>query len=177
MDKPKRAYYLFVAADIVTPSGERINSRTVIAGRLMKQYWPINARTRYRKNLKPGDRAVFYAARTGGSNFVATAEVASEAIELRLRERAVVEYEHDYLLAAPYGVRLINASFFSRPLFAKRFLSELSFVEDPTNWGAYFRGGIVKLSESDYNMLTEYRPTASSCSAPHNSPPSCGEEK
>lgn len=146
-------HYLFVAADTVTPDEGFILSTTVIRERLRKGYWPIGERTRFRTRLSAGDRVVLYAAGRGGSAFVAAAMLVTDALHLPYRERQKLEYEYDYTLAAPYGVKLALARYFSRPVPARELLEQLSFVKTSSNWGTYFRGGVRQISAKDYQIL------------------------
>jgi len=152
MAESETAYYIFIGSTVILED-KIVASPRAIKERLEKGYWALSERTPHREKLKPGDRVIFYAAGRSQSIFVGSATLASECQNLPLSRRRELESEFDFVLGAPYGVILKDTSLFVGPVPVVTILRQLSFVGPSRKWGLYFRGGIIKITKKDYELV------------------------
>lgn len=149
-----KQYYVFVASDSFNLAGGMTFSIEVIADRLRKGWWPLGELTRYRRRLQPGDKAIFYAA---GSqrlySFTGCATIASESSTVDRRYKSNLLRDYDALQGMNFGVILDDIEIFARPVPVKPLLSELTFTKPIPKWGSFFRGGVIRITRGDYNLI------------------------
>lgn len=146
-------YFIFVASPISLETGI-IPSLKVAAGRLRKGYWPLGEKTSNRKFLAPGDKALVYAGKV--KLFVASTEIFSNVMHTPFAARKSLEYEYDYLLGAPFGIKLSNSTLFRSPVRADIVTARLSFVKNQQFWWTYFQHGVIRIGEKDFWVVIEH---------------------
>ncbi|HKP73692.1 MAG TPA: endonuclease NucS domain-containing protein, partial [Pyrinomonadaceae bacterium] len=112
-------------------------------------------RTPNRRNIRQGDRIVFY---VGWPLiiFAATATLASDSFSLSEEQKDI--YDHGQIFyRADYGVHLENIEMFDNPRPVKELVPSLNFIENKENWYTYFQGGIRQLSEDDFLTIVGWR--------------------
>lgn len=153
MSSSETSYFVFVASDVDFEK-RSISSVEAIKLRLEKGYWAISQNARMSSSLQKGDKVVFYAGQSGGSSFIAAAQLASAVVRLPKREREQLESTFDrFVFAAPTGVLLEDAVLFPQHVSAKALLGELTFTKDIRYWGIYFMGSIVGMNAEDYRLI------------------------
>lgn len=106
---------------------------------MKEKKWPIFVHTHNRKNLKLGDNVVFYKAGLEGQKFLGTARLNSE-IEKTSR--------------IDYFVKLSNIEVWENSVKVVDLIDELNFIKDKQVWGRFFQGGVKKISEKDFSLIT-----------------------
>ncbi len=100
--------------------------------------WLIGKKTPYRSRLLAGDKILFYQGGEEGRKIVGLAELASS---LQQTERS-----EDFVI-------IKNFKLWDNPVEIRVLLGELSFIRNERHWGAYFQGGVVRISEEDYRKI------------------------
>ena len=115
--------------------------------------WELNSNTPHRKNLKPGDLVMFYVAGAtdpDAHKVIASAVVATDAVAARGQGAS------DWIGIAPparYSIQLHSFTWITPPVPVRPLLPHLSFVRNSGRWGTHFQGGVVKIAESDAELL------------------------
>ncbi len=107
--------------------------------RINMKKWPIYNRTSHRKKLKEGDRILFYLAGEPRKKFAGSAIIASD-----------LEKEND-----DFVVTLSEIKKWGKHVLIIPLLESLEFIKNKSNWGIYMQGGVVLLSDKDYNTITK----------------------
>ena len=99
--------------------------------------WSLYKRTSNRLNIRKGDKILFYLARYPRRKFVANGVLSSN-----------VKEEVDEFSVGLYKIRLWKIQVPIRPL-----ISSLKFIKDKEKWGRYMQGGIIRISDRDYDFI------------------------
>ncbi len=150
-------YWIFIAAPHNSES-ESYTARQVYQHRMQDRFWGLGARTPNRKNVRKGDRAVFYVARPE-SVFAGTAVLTSDCFELNAEERSKLSHGSIFF-TADYGVWLDAIETWEKPRPMAELASSLEFVKNPTQWWTYLQGGIRQIAQTDYVRITSGSPPA-----------------
>jgi hypothetical protein len=152
---------LLLAADVSVPSCDtgRGKAKTkaavdVIRERLSEKCWPINPKTRYRQDMLPGQRLLFYAA---GQKALAQHVVASAVVHSLHKEDP--RYKSRFVSASDGGANLFlqldNISVFSEPRNLRILRRNLSFIQLKGHyWYTSLQGGSALLTAQDWAILT-----------------------
>jgi len=105
----------------------------------MSRRWPIGKKTFHKKELSKGDRILFYQAGEEGKKFVGSGELFSN---LHVDEENILDF-----------VAVGNIKLWQRHIPIRELLDSLSFIKDKKHWGLYLQGGVIKISEGDYNTI------------------------
>lgn len=105
--------------------------------RISMKKWPIYSRTSHRKKLKEGDRILFYLAGESRKKFAGSATIASD-----------LEKEND-----DFTVALSEIKKWGKQVPILSIIESLEFIRNKSNWGIYMQGGVVSLSDKDYNTI------------------------
>lgn len=146
------SHYIFTVA---SPSGESLRVRDVLEARLDEGFWPLNKKTPHQKNLRRGDRILFYgtgAHDPNGQAFLAEGKVLGELERIRRtagQERAWLGTLNRTRLQVPVG----KADWFEAPVPIRPLLDDLSFIKNAQFWGAHLMGGITKIPQQDYDLV------------------------
>jgi len=108
--------------------------------RIEMEKWPIFRKTTYRQQVHESDKVVFYKAGEGNKKFLGTSTVSSELKP---------EGKTDFFL----NLKEIDVWKKSKPI--RHMLDKLDFIKNKVQWGIYMQGGVRKLSEKDYELITK----------------------
>jgi len=101
--------------------------------------WRIGKRTANRGQLAKDDKVLLYQAGEEGKKFVGTATLFSN---LQISSEEISDW-----------VAIGNIEFWKKIIPIATLLCQLSFIKNKNKWGLYFKGGIIKISEEDYNTV------------------------
>lgn len=147
-------YWLFTVTQKKI-NGEVFAPDDILKQRLTDKFWGLGERTPNRRNLKKGDKVVFYVS-VPIAAFAASATLASDSFSLSDVQKS--EFSHgNHLYLSDYGVMLEDIRLWGTPRQVKFLLPSLIFVENKENWGAYFQGGARQLREDDYQTIVSTR--------------------
>lgn len=147
-------YWLFTVTQKKV-DGNVLTPEQILEQRLNDKFWGLGERTPNRRNIKKGDKVVFYLGNPA-MVFAATAILDSDSFTLSDTQRN--QFSHDMeLYRSDYGVHLETIQRWETPRVVKDMLPNLKFIENKENWGAYFQGGVRQLSEDDFRVITENR--------------------
>jgi hypothetical protein len=107
--------------------------------RVGREKWPIYQRTGNKSNLKKNDKVIFYLGGQRNMKFMGAAKLSSG-----------IKPEGD-----DFTVGLSDIDVWKKPVKVQEILDSLAFVGNKKNWGAYFQGGAVWITEKDYNTILE----------------------
>ena len=97
-----------------------------------------------------GDRVAFFRGGEDGNVFTGTAKLASDPSS---PSREVKRYVVDMPDKMVKEVRLEEVRLFDKPKPIADLVDKLSFIKKKERWQAYFQGGLVQISEQDYNVI------------------------
>ncbi len=106
--------------------------------RVKDKKWPIYNKTRNRKKLVIGDQIVFYKAGTNGQKFLGNA-----TIKTNLKKQTTFEYL----------LEMHEISVWKTRVAIKQIITNLDFIINKENWGLHFQGGIIPISQKDFNTI------------------------
>ena len=139
-------YYVLGTSD----SGTK-NAYSILMKRLDEKKYPLYTRTPHLNRIQSNDEVVFYLAgkKDNAQNFLAEAIISSVETSSELlidpdKERYVVE---KYLI-------LDKIKIFKAPVHIKSIITKLDFIINKSNYGVYLMGGVKKISENDYKLIT-----------------------
>jgi len=143
-------YWIFNAAPY-SSGVESYTARQIYERRMQDKFWGLGTRTPNRRNVRKGDKVVFYIARLE-SVFAGTAQLASDSFELNPKEQASLSHGSAFF-TSEHGVWLeaIKTWEQSRPMAAMA--SSLKFIKNSAQWWTYLQGGIRQIEESDYAAI------------------------
>jgi|APSaa5957512535_1039671.scaffolds.fasta_scaffold289845_2 hypothetical protein len=106
--------------------------------RIKNKQWPIYNKTRNRNNIGVGDSVLFYKAGIDGQRFLGRA-----IIKTNLKKHTMFEY----------FLELDEISVWKKSILIKPLIPDLDFIENKNCWGIYFQGGVMSISEKDFNTI------------------------
>lgn len=106
--------------------------------RIEDKRWPIYKFTKHKRQLRKGDNVIFYMAGSGGKKFLGMGELASELKDSGSMDSIVM---------------LSNTKTWKDPVPMNNVLEHLKFITNKVNWGIHFQGGVIKISDDDYNLI------------------------
>ena len=101
--------------------------------------WPIGKSTLHRKQLSKGDKVLFYQAGEEGKKFIGSGELLSNLV-------------HEKQIFSDY-VEMGDVNFWAKSVPIAGLIDDLSFIKNKRNWGLHFQGGIIRVSENDYQFI------------------------
>lgn len=152
-------YYVFVATDAHKRMLTKPSAYEIAMHRLSIEKWGINEHTRNKKQLKPGDRIIAYAAgrREYGGNFLGIAELRSETKTTTAKIRSdVSDPKGEMHILSTFYVQLHNSVVFPNKVLIEELRQELAFIQRVKNakkWGSALQGGVVRISEKDFELI------------------------
>ena len=140
-----------------SPDAPRLSAREVLLTRAREGRWPLNLRTPHQRDLKSGDRIVFYVSGSRESDrtaFIGTAEVlgsrlATDRTDPKLPARFLAR-------AVLYDVPIGNLRLVSEAVSARPLVGRLEFVKNKEKWGTYFQGGVRRIPQSDFDLIVAH---------------------
>lgn len=106
--------------------------------RIRTKRWPIYKRTSNRLQIKKGDKILFYLAGYPRRKIVASAVLSSNLKE-----------DGEEFSVTLYKIKVWKIQIPIRPL-----IESLEFIKNKAKWGGYMQGGIVKITDNDFGLLT-----------------------
>lgn len=106
--------------------------------RIQTKRWSLYKRTSNRLKIKKGDKILFYLAGSPRRKIVARAVVSSQVKE---------EGE-------AFSVGLNKIKVFKKQVPIKPFIESLEFIKNKAKWGVFMQGGIVKITDNDFKILS-----------------------
>jgi len=103
--------------------------------------WPIGKRTHHKLKLSIDDKILFYQAGEEGKEIVGSGKVVSGL-------------QHDKNSFFDYVI-VENIELWDKPVQIRKLIKNLSFVKNKKRWGIHMKGGIVKISEKDYELISK----------------------
>lgn len=147
-------YWLFTVTEKKV-DGEWLKAEDIFNQRKSDKFWGLGERTPNRRNIRQGDRIVFY---VGWPRiiFAATATLASDSFSLSDEQKDIYGHGKTFY-CADYGVKLEKIELFDSPRLVKEIVPSLKFIENKENWNTYFQGGIRQLTEDDFLTIAGWR--------------------
>ena len=138
-------HWIFIVTD--KPS---LSAKEIYNTRMSDNFWGLNEGTPNRKNIKKGDKVIFC---EGTRQFLGTATIGSDVFQLTDEQKDEVSHGIDFYRAG-YGVKLTDVVIWEESKDVKNYLESLSFITDKEKYPVYFQGGIKKITNSEYNVIT-----------------------
>lgn len=153
-----KKYFILIAADVDKNLISHPSAYAVALYRLMRSQWGLNARTRNRNVIKPGDHVVVYASgrRLNGMCFVGKAIVKNAAQPTTLVQKKILSDPSGLnKIASEYYLSLEKTVVFNRPVEIRPLLKSLEFIKNPesSRWGLPLVGGTLRISERDFATI------------------------
>lgn len=120
--------------------------------RMQDGFWGLNENNVNFKSLCEGDNVIFYVGRPN-SFFVGTATLASPGFQLTEEEKVRLSHGISFY-SVNTGVLLRNIDVWEDSIPILNLLSRLSFIKNKDKWYAYFQGGVIRISEHDYQAIS-----------------------
>jgi hypothetical protein len=148
----KTSFYLLTKREGFDAGGRMRSARQCALMLLDAGIWPLWMGTRNRRIVSTGDQVAIYLAGAGGSEVIATAEIA----EIQPWDRKIAAQYPLLLDGTPVTVLKLRAAHILSPsVQVRRCLSTLSFIKPgATKWGVAFMGGCRALHAADFAILT-----------------------
>ncbi|MEM0205188.1 MAG: EVE domain-containing protein [Nitrososphaerota archaeon] len=143
-------YWILIAKDH-NYDGSIVSAITIIKNRVEHKFWILNKNTPGIKRLKPGDKAVFYAASFEGKGFCGWGELSTEPHPLTPDQRFYAFGKPSMLF--DFAVDFKIAEFWPKLKPIEKLASVLSFLKDKSNYIRCFRGSIRAITQEDFEHI------------------------
>ena len=143
-------HWIFIVTTQVS-DGHKFAAEEVLRQRIEDAFWGLGEGTPNRKNLKAGDKVVFYVGYPIKS-FAANATLATDAFRLSEEQQDAVSHGTEFY-RPPWGVRLTDLRVWDEKKSAPNLVPVLDFIENKTFWGTYLQGGIRGIKEDDFERI------------------------
>ncbi len=151
-------HYILVASDVGRNCRFLPSGMDVAMHRLNLGMWGLNSRTANRRGIKSGEKALVYISGGGpySQHLVASCTFVSDAklSTWDIRQDVDAPNKKGYMMPE-YYVRLNDVEIFKRPLPMVDLVSNLNFIKDKEDWWRYLQGGVRKISQSDYQHVSD----------------------
>jgi len=112
--------------------------QTELDTRFNLKKWPIYLHTRNRKNLKGGDKVIFYQGGKDNHKFFANAKILSVTKTSKTNE-----------------INITNILKWKIPIDITEIYEKLEIIKQPKYYGVYLAGGIKKLTQKDFENIMD----------------------
>lgn len=151
----KPSFFVLVAADADRNRLYLPSAFELAKYRLGRKQWGLKDRTRYRRQMKPGDQVLIYISgyREHAQHFIASATIASSCT---YNTGGVVDSPVlDTAVLSEYKIALKDIHFFSKHICARNLLTKFKFIAPNRRkmWRIYFQGGAISLKAADFNLV------------------------
>jgi len=143
-------YWVFVVVDH-TIGRSRVMAEDVLRSRVKKKFWLLSDKSPHLKDIKEGDKVLFYVGGRKGKKFQGCATVDKAPRPLSEEQRRVMI--DDYGGRHVYIVEFRDVEFWKDERRIEDYLGLLSFIKNPKNWGAYLQKGVIKIDKGDYELI------------------------
>jgi hypothetical protein len=113
----------------------------IFENRINVKHWPITLNTPNRKKIGAQDKIIFYRAGEGNQKLLGTANAVSSIIP--------IEGKMDFI------VSLDEISIWKKPISIKPLIKNLNFIKNKLLWGVYMQGGVIRVSQEDFELLSK----------------------
>lgn len=146
------SYWIFVVKDH-RHIGRTIPARDVLIDRVRNKFWSLNSRSRNIRNLKQGDKVIFYVASRNERGFMGCGVVGSEPHPITPEQRF-------HILGMPseafdYAVDFSEAEVWERIVPPDELINRIPILMGRRNLRAPFRGSIIRITEEDFYRIVE----------------------
>ena len=107
--------------------------------RIREEKWSIYNRTSNRNKIKSRDRVLFYLAGPHRKKIIASSVLSSELKK---------EDEN-------FTIDLAQIDVWKKHVSVQHLIGSLDFIKNKAKWGVHMQGGIVHLSDKDYDMIVD----------------------
>ena len=143
-------FYIFVNSDSYDFNDKKVHSPKIATLRLKNKIYPIYHKTRLKKYLKPGDSFIFYLAGHPVSetkSFVAYGKIKEIKVDRNYNEDEV------HLSQPIEKIVVLKSLYIKKPVSIYKVKDKLSFVTKKKKWGPSMQGGILKITDKDYDLI------------------------
>ncbi|MDC1189667.1 hypothetical protein N8209_02555 [Gammaproteobacteria bacterium] len=146
------SFYIFVISDSYDLDENRVRSPVLYSYRLEKKVYPLYYRTRLKKNLKSNDSFIFYLA---GTPPLETKKFAAYGKIKEIKKDK--NYNEDLIhISQPIEkIVVLESVVTKKPLCIYKVKDKLSFITKKKKWGPSMQGGIIKITEEDYDLIVK----------------------
>lgn len=146
-------FYIFVNSASYDLNDKVVRAPDIFSYRMKNNAFPLYYRTKHKKNLKPDDSIIFYLA---GSIVKKTQRFIAYG---KIKDIKVDQYydEEDVHSSLPIEkvVRLKSLVVGKNSVSIYDVKDKLSFVSKKKKWGSSMQGGVIKITEEDFNLLVQ----------------------
>jgi len=146
------SFYIFVNSDSYDLNDKKVHSPKIASYRLQNKAYPLYHRTRLKNFLKPNDFFVFYLAGnpiTETKRFIAHGKIKEIVVDKSY-------YEDDIHLSRPIEkVVKLKSVVSNKSASIYNVKDRLSFITKKKKWGPSMQGGIIQITEKDYNVIVK----------------------
>ena len=116
-------------------------------------FWGLGEKTPNRKHLKKGDKVVFYIGGREGGHFAGNCTLSSDSYMLSSEKKETVSHGMSFY-RADYGVDLAGIEIWDEPHeLDSELVNKLGFISNKEMYWAHFQGGVIAISEDDFNII------------------------
>ena len=143
-------YWIFTVT-VKRSDNKEFSAEEIFDTRMQDEFWGIGEKTPNRKNLRKGDKVIFYVG-LPNMTFSGTTKLLTEC--KNLNDNQLNKYSHGLeLYSEKQGVFLTDIDIWKNPKNVKDLVPHLSFIENKKYWFSYLQGGIRQIPEHDFLLL------------------------
>lgn len=149
-------YFMLIASPVYYSVCGRMLAIDVLRYHFSRKVWPFYEYTRHKRNIKKGDRLLFYLAGMGTDAQTYVAHALAESDVGGAKVRLPAEWHTPRVC---YGLALGEIQYLDKPVPIRNILSKLSFIHTSKKWGAYMQGGCSQITKQDFDLIMRYSRT------------------
>lgn len=143
-------HYIIVVAES-KGTGEDLTAREIFGLLIPLKVWDFREEASGIKNIKAGDKIIFYLAGLNARYFAGSATVASDIyIKRKGSPDPLKEKGKRYF---PKRIDLKDIKVWKEPLPIKPLIQRLDFIKNKDSYGLYMRRTALSISEKDYKVV------------------------
>ncbi len=145
------SYWIFIVTE-QRVGKDTCSAKEIFDQRMKDGFWGLGEKTPNRRNIKTGDKVVFYMG-SPVQAFTGTAVLSTSSFKLNDAQKK--KYHHDKkFFSSEYGVELEGIEIWSNPKPVAELVTDLDFIENKQFWYAYFQGGVRQITEESFLLIT-----------------------
>lgn len=153
MNQPN--YFVLIAADADRNRRYLPSAFELAKYRIARGEWGLKSRTRFRGQMKCGDRVLFYLSgnREWSQHFIGSAILTTGSV---LSSGTIVDAPDIYSsVCSEYKISFREIEMFDNPICVRDILTKLDFVSPNRThmWRIYFQGGAIKIYSNDFKFI------------------------
>jgi predicted RNA-binding protein len=145
-------YYIFVNSRSFDLDDKGVPSQIISSHRLKNKVFPVYPRTKYKNLLKPNDAFIFYVA---GKRVAISCSFVAYGLIAEVSENHPYSEDDLHLSGAIEKIVKLKSIVEKKPLSIYGLKDKLSFITKKKKWGSSMQGGIIQITEEDYNLITK----------------------